>query len=201
MKHLLCGALLLLFAVPSTVLGGSGGPDFFGYTWKDSNDASAGAPVYEWIPPTLGNPIVPAGGHPVGQMDIGAEEHNGRLEDSDGDGMPDYWENLYGFDTSDAMDAAEDADGDSLSNLREFQSGRLSLDIEFTSQPGVIYWLEASSNLETWKPIVTVTEAQGTATTGPCSVPLQPRVGPSAAAWCRVPTPASSGAHPQRQPA
>jgi len=43
--------------------------------------------------------------------------------DDDEDGMPDDWEILYGFDPLDAADAAEDADGDLVSNLDEFLYG------------------------------------------------------------------------------
>ena len=43
--------------------------------------------------------------------------------DGDGDGMPDWWEELHGFDPADPSDAALDPDGDGLSNLAEFQAG------------------------------------------------------------------------------
>ncbi len=43
--------------------------------------------------------------------------------DSDGDGIPDGWEFLNGLDPLDPADAAGDADGDDLSNLREYQHG------------------------------------------------------------------------------
>jgi hypothetical protein len=39
--------------------------------------------------------------------------------DSDGDGMPDWWENLYGFDM-DTRDGDMDADGDGYTNLEEY---------------------------------------------------------------------------------
>ncbi len=40
--------------------------------------------------------------------------------DTDKDGLPDWWEVLYGLDPADAADASADPDGDGLSNLREF---------------------------------------------------------------------------------
>ncbi|MBN2112458.1 hypothetical protein JW707_05160 [Candidatus Woesearchaeota archaeon] len=43
--------------------------------------------------------------------------------DSDGDGMPDEWEMLYGFDPNNPDDALADPDGDGLSNADEFRAG------------------------------------------------------------------------------
>ena len=40
--------------------------------------------------------------------------------DSDGDGMPDWFEHFWGLDRFNPADAATDTDGDGLSNLREF---------------------------------------------------------------------------------
>ncbi len=40
--------------------------------------------------------------------------------DTDGDGMPDWWEKKYGFNSLDPSDAAVDSDGDGFSNLEEF---------------------------------------------------------------------------------
>mgnify|MGYP001301494048 CR=1 FL=1 len=40
--------------------------------------------------------------------------------DTDGDGMPDVWEELYGLNPLDPADAASDLDGDGFSNLEEF---------------------------------------------------------------------------------
>jgi hypothetical protein len=42
--------------------------------------------------------------------------------DSDGDGMPDDWENYYGLDPF-VDDAGEDPDGDGASNIAEYQAG------------------------------------------------------------------------------
>ena len=43
--------------------------------------------------------------------------------DTDGDGLPDYWEILHNFNLTDPADAALDADGDGVSNLAEFLQG------------------------------------------------------------------------------
>jgi hypothetical protein len=45
------------------------------------------------------------------------------IDDDDEDGMPNYYENMYGLDKDDPSDAATDLDGDGLSNLEEFQLG------------------------------------------------------------------------------
>src|SRR4030042_1431126 len=42
--------------------------------------------------------------------------------DSDGDGMPDEWETLYGLNPQDPSDANMDLDRDGLTNLREYQN-------------------------------------------------------------------------------
>ncbi|MES2571151.1 MAG: cadherin-like domain-containing protein [Verrucomicrobiota bacterium] len=42
--------------------------------------------------------------------------------DSDGDGMPDWWEELHGFDKL-KHDAANDFDGDGVNNLAEYRAG------------------------------------------------------------------------------
>jgi hypothetical protein len=45
------------------------------------------------------------------------------LADTDGDQMPDTWEELFGLGPNDPADAAGDWDGDGLTNLGEFLSG------------------------------------------------------------------------------
>ena len=43
--------------------------------------------------------------------------------DSDGDGMPDWWEKKYGLNPFDTSDAQIDSDGDGFSNLEEYHAG------------------------------------------------------------------------------
>jgi hypothetical protein len=45
------------------------------------------------------------------------------MMDTDGDGMPDDWEMAYDFNENNPADANQDADGDGLTNLEEYQSG------------------------------------------------------------------------------
>lgn len=43
--------------------------------------------------------------------------------DTDGDGIPDFWENLYSLNPNNPADAAQDPDGDGASNLVEYLRG------------------------------------------------------------------------------
>lgn len=45
------------------------------------------------------------------------------IDDSDGDGMPEWWEALYLLDPHNADDALLDSDGDGATNLEEYQNG------------------------------------------------------------------------------
>ncbi|WP_265594533.1 M12 family metallopeptidase [Haloferula sp. BvORR071] len=85
--------------------------------------------------------------------------------DSDGDGMPDaYEDSVVGLNKTNAADAAGDLDGDGMSNLQEFRTGtdprnansRLLLmaeksaggaSLKFPSVAGVIYRIEAADDL------------------------------------------------------
>jgi hypothetical protein len=43
--------------------------------------------------------------------------------DSDHDGMPDAWEQKYGFNPNDPSDASKDANGNGYTNIEEFLNG------------------------------------------------------------------------------
>jgi hypothetical protein len=94
--------------------------------------------------------------------------------DSDGDGLPDAWEQaliaLYGG-TLASINPNDDTDGDGISNLNEYLAGtyafdpsdgfRLSLtrvnadssQMEFLAIRGRSYTIQASSNLQQWTPV------------------------------------------------
>ena len=102
------------------------------------------------------------------------------IVDSDGDGMPDTWENANGLNRFSAADANADSDGDGQSNAREYQAGtnpqsaasafRSSVAkiaggfrVQFTAMPGVAYSVMARDSLTagSWVKIRDVA-AQGT---------------------------------------
>ena len=110
----------------------------------------------------------PAGsGYPSGeiyQLFIG-----GPALDQDGDGIPDAWEISYGLNPNLASDAALDLDGDGMSNDQEHTAGtdptnsssllRLqivsatsqTLLVRFEALAGATYFVEESSDLNTWE--------------------------------------------------
>ena len=57
--------------------------------------------------------------------DVGGwPEYRGTADsDTDGDGMPDWWEKKHGLDPNDPSDAAQDRDGDGYTNLEEYLNG------------------------------------------------------------------------------
>jgi subtilisin family serine protease len=86
------------------------------------------------------------------------------LGDSDGDGMPDWWELWHGLNPNDPSDAALDSDGDGVSNLDEYLAGTDPMDaadyfhiasitagtncvLSFQSALNRLYILESRTNL------------------------------------------------------
>jgi PKD repeat protein len=70
--------------------------------------------------------------------------------DSDGDGMPDWWEVRYGFDRTNASDADDDADSDELTNKGEYQIGTDPLFFELNLRV-TINWNASDSYIEEFK--------------------------------------------------
>ncbi len=56
-------------------------------------------------------------------MGLNSTDPNDASQDKDGDGMPNLWEYQMGLNATDASDASQDKDGDGLSNLQEYQLG------------------------------------------------------------------------------
>ena len=134
-----------------------------------------------------------------GRMDIGAFEFDGRQQDSDGDQMPDWWERRWGFDIDDAGDADDDPDLDGDDNLTEFQNRTVpisappaalspleviaflpaangsSIELTFTSDPGVAYEIWRSIDLENWVLFGSVTGAANASETTITGLPFGTR--------------------------
>ena len=83
--------------------------------------------------------------------------------DSDGDGIPDWWENLYNLKPNNANDANSDPDDDGMSNLNEYRSGTIPtnalsvlkltvnslqpLRFQFVAQSNLTYSVQFNTNL------------------------------------------------------
>jgi hypothetical protein len=63
---------------------------------------------------TLGNPVT------TEEKTFWITNH---LDDTDNDGMPDEWEERYGLNPYDPMDASQDQDEDGITNIEEYQQG------------------------------------------------------------------------------
>ncbi|MGD9081295.1 MAG: fibronectin type III domain-containing protein [Desulfobacterales bacterium] len=91
----------------------SGYSNQISYTVPYSDTDGDGVPDYQDAFPSNPAETVDTDGDGIG---------NNADTDDDGDGMPDTWENQYGFDPL-KDDASEDEDGDGLSNLDEYLAG------------------------------------------------------------------------------
>lgn len=78
--------------------------------WPPAPDGS-GPSLARRYPPDYAN-------DPINWMSAVPTPGRSNLADSDGDGLPDEWESLYGVSDSD-----EDADGDGVTNLQEYRAG------------------------------------------------------------------------------
>jgi hypothetical protein len=64
-------------------------------------------------------------------MDSDGDEQGDNADtDDDNDGMPDAWEEQYGFNSTNGTDSSLDTDGDGYSNLMEYEEGTDPLDAE-----------------------------------------------------------------------
>jgi hypothetical protein len=89
-------------------------PDGDGRTNLEEYNAGTNPHVNDWAGPT-------SAVSPLFLVDTGGF-HGPHTRDTDGDGMPDWWEIQYGLDPN-LADAAGDADNDGVSNLDEYNAG------------------------------------------------------------------------------
>lgn len=108
-------------------------------TWTADHFDPVFAPLYNFLLP-LRNAVADMS-TPLWDAQDGSQA--GHNLDSDGDGLPDYWEVYYGLDPYNAdedangtIDMFDDFDGDNLSNYAEYVAGTSPLDWD-TNQDGV----------------------------------------------------------------
>jgi hypothetical protein len=109
-------------------------------------------------------------------------EQQGEL-DSDGDGIPDAWEQAHGLNPNNADDAALDSDGDGFTNYEEYIAGTdprdadsflraeriavgsTTVGVKFRSVEGRVYGLESRDSLDagTWSKVVDNVSGTGNA--------------------------------------
>ena len=114
------------------VANASGDPDGDGRTNLEEYNAGTDPQVNDWLGPTSlasANFLLNTGAYPGGYS-----------LDSDGDGMPDWWEARYGLNLL-VNDAAGNPDGDDLTNLQEYNAGTNPLVFDF------LYVIYAVSNV------------------------------------------------------
>ena len=150
--------------------------DFGGWADTYQPDSSAGPVDFT---PTIATGTVPPPEHDArgfvrvagASADGGAHERGGASEDSDGDGLPDWWERSHGYDPDTADDPESDEDGDGATLLAEFYwrtdpndansfpetTLEPGPDFSFNTIPGFTYLVECSDDLINWIPEVTIT--------------------------------------------
>jgi hypothetical protein len=99
-------------------------------------------------------------------------------EDADFDGLPDDWQQRYWGVASERPGPAVDSDGDGATNLQEFLAGTDPTDassvlrtrvisssqgwrLEWNTQPGFIYQVQGSTDINTWNNVGTPRFAAG----------------------------------------
>lgn len=143
----------------------AGGGDYTLQSGSPCIDAGTNLPWHAVLSDLAGRPRV-AGASP----DMGAYEfQGGPVWDSDGDGMPDWWETLYGLNPASSNDAMTHADSDPFCNLHEYIADTIPTDsnswfgitalnnsnawtVSFVSSTGRLYTLIYSASLSdgTW---------------------------------------------------